>query len=504
MNWNRISNRTVGDVSDADAGNLRVGECAPIAISSSSATESATTTDWLVTVVAIFVALVSCGRAATAADRPPNIIFILSDDLGYGDLGCYGQQRIQTPHLDRMASQGMRFTHFYAGSTVCAPSRCALMTGLHCGHARIRGNGLAPLETADVTVAELLRDRGYETALVGKWGLGEAGTTGVPTRQGFDAFFGYLNQNHAHNYYPDFLWRNEQRVAIDGNIVANGVASERRRYSHDLFVDEALTLIARAREKPFFLYLAVTIPHANNEARELGMEVPGDAPYSDRDWPQAQKNHAAMITHLDQGVGRLMAQLKASGVDDNTIVFFSSDNGPHREGGADPEFFDSNGPLRGIKRDLYDGGIRVPLIARWPGHVSAGVTSALIAANWDLLPTLTELAGAETPDGLDGISLVPELLGPAVGREQGSHEYLYWEFHERGFVQAIRFGDHKAVRRNPPSQPEIYDLTKDPGEQFNLADARPELLAQAEEILSRARTASPHWPIKKPSTDDSR
>ncbi|MDZ4781558.1 MAG: arylsulfatase [Planctomycetia bacterium] len=433
---------------------------------------------------------------ASAAEQPPNIIFMLADDLGYGDLGCYGQQQIQTPHLDQMAREGMRFTHFYAGSTVCAPSRCALMTGYHCGHARIRGNGVVPLDPADVTIAELLRERGYHTALIGKWGLGEDATTGIPSQQGFDSFFGYLNQNHAHNYYPDFLWRGETREAIVGNVVANGVASERGHYSHDLFLQEAMAFVGQTRDRPFFLYLALTIPHANNEAREKGMEVPSDAPYADRDWPPAQRNHAAMITYLDAGVGQLMQRLREAGLDDNTIVCFSSDNGPHREGGADPEFFDSNGPLRGIKRDLYDGGIRVPLIVRWPGRVKPGAVSDLVHAHWDVMPTLVELSGGMAPKDIDGISLAPTLLG-VENRQQHEHEYLYWEFHERGFAQAIRFENFKAVRLKPDTTPEIYDIAADPGETTNLAMNRPDLVMKAEDVFRRARTEDAAWPIKR-------
>ena len=445
---------------------------------------------------ALFAVIALCMSHSTrAADGAPNIIFILADDLGYGDLGCYGQRQILTPNLDRLAKDGMRFTHFYAGSTVCAPSRCALMTGFHCGHARIRGNGFVPLEPEDVTLAELLRERGYRTALVGKWGLGEDGTTGVPTKQGFDTFFGYLNQNHAHNYYPDFLWRGESRVPIEGNVVSKGVASERKHYSHDLFINEALQLLGERHERPFFLYLALTIPHANNEARDQGMEVPSDAPYTDRDWPQAQKNHAAMITYLDTGVGRVLDKLREIGLAENTIVCFSSDNGPHREGGGDPDFFDSNGPLRGIKRDLYDGGIRVPFIVRWPGHVPAGAVNDLVCANWDVLPTLVELAGGTPPENVDGISLAPRLTGD-LARAQREHEYLYWEFHERGFAQAIRFGNYKAVRLRPQATPEVYDIIADPGESRNIANDRPELVKQADDILARARTESAAWPIK--------
>jgi arylsulfatase A-like enzyme len=434
---------------------------------------------------------------AAQLQEPPNIIFIMADDLGYGDLGCYGQQQIQTPNIDRLAREGMRFTDAYAGSTVCAPSRCVLMTGLHSGHAFIRGNDRIPLRPEDVTVADVLKGAGYATGIIGKWGLGEPDTSGVPNRQGFDWWFGYLNQRLAHNYYPETLWRNETEVRIEGNVVANNVATQRAQYSHDLFTRDALEFLNEHRQRRFFLYLAYTIPHANNEGREQGMEVPSDEPYTDRDWPQPQKNQAAMITRLDRDIGVLMDRLRELNLDERTLVFFTSDNGPHREGGGDPDFFDSNGPLRGIKRDLYEGGIRVPMIARWPGHIQAGATSDLPWAFWDVLPTLAELAGAQAPAGVDGISVLPTLLGEAtVGRPQPRHEYLYWEFHEGGFKQAVRMGPYKGVRPAVGAPLEIYDLSADLAEANNLAEREAEITAQIENILAKARTDSPYWPVQ--------
>ena len=316
---------------------------------------------------------------AFAQPKKPNIIFILCDDLGYGDLGCYGQKMIKTPCIDKMASEGLKFTQHYAGSTVCAPSRCVLMTGLHTGHAYIRANretkpmGQTPLPADTVTVASLLKRAGYKTALIGKWGLGGPGSTGEPRRQGFDYFFGYLCQRHAHNYYPEFLFRNEKRVPLPGNVVGEkwrkrgdgaGVAVKRTTYSHDLFIREALSFIEKNRNGPFFLYLALTIPHANNEAGRNGMEVPELEPYTKgTDWPSPQKAHASMITRMDRDVGKILKRLRELGIHKKTVVFFSSDNGPHAEGGANPKFFRSAGPLRGFKRDLYEGGIRVPFIA---------------------------------------------------------------------------------------------------------------------------------------------
>ncbi len=411
----------------------------------------------------------------------PNIIFILADDLGYGDLGCYGQKQIRTPNLDKMGADGMRFTQHYAGSTVCAPSRCSLMTGLHTGHCYVRGNmaykeGELPLPADTVTIAKLLKGAGYTTGLIGKWGLGGPGTTGVPNKQGFDYFFGYLSQVHAHNYWPDYLWRNDEKVKLDNEVVvaqdgyAKGLgtaATKCVQYSHDLFAQEALEFVERNKARPFFLYLALTIPHANNEANLVnrhGLEVPDYGPYKDRDWPEPQKGKAAMITRMDGDIGRLLEKLHNLGIDKNTLVLFSSDNGPHQEG-VDPEFFDSNGPLRGIKRDLYEGGIRVPLIAYWPGHIKADSVSNHISAFWDFLPTCAELAGAKAPDGLDGISFIPTLLGKAGQKE---HEYLYWEFHEKPLAQAVRMGDFKGVYFVKENRLELYNLKTDIGEQKDI------------------------------------
>jgi arylsulfatase A-like enzyme len=436
--------------------------------------------------------------ATFSAQTRPNIIFIQADDLGYGDLSCYGQRKFRTPNIDRLAAEGMRFTQYYAGSTVCAPSRSALMTGQHTGHTRIRGNARHPLLPEDVTVAEAMKSVAYKTALIGKWGLGEAGTTGVPNRQGFDYFFGYLNQRHAHNYYPTFLWRNEKRIDLrnlvpDEDAEGSGVSTNRVDYAHDLMAEEALKFIEGNGGGPFFIYLAFTIPHANNEAKNKGMEVPDLGEFASEDWPDQEKAKAAMITRLDRDVGRLMALLKKLGIDDNTLVFFTSDNGPHREGGADPDFFDSNGPLRGIKRDLYEGGIRVPMIARWPKRIKAGAKSDQVWAHWDLLPTLAEVAGVKPPANIDGVSMLNALRG----RRQRDHEFLYWEFHERGFSQAARMGDWKAVRKSPDSPLELYDLKNDLGEQNDVAAKNPEIVMKIEYYLKTARTESELWPTKK-------
>ena len=356
---------------------------------------------------------IAIGTAARAADVPrPNIVFILADDLGYGDVGCYGQKRIQTPNIDRLAKEGLRFTDFYAGCTVCAPSRCVLMTGYHTGHAHIRGNAgkerpeIQVLRNSDVTVAEVLKKAGYATALCGKWGLGDEGTVGTPNKQGFDYFFGYFNQFHAHNYYPAYLLKNEDRYPLK-NVVpgdgpfGSGVATKQVEYSADLITAEALKWLEQHKSGPFFLYYSPTLPHANNEGGQNGMEVPDLGPYANTDWPPQQKAHAAMISRMDADVGRLMDLIKKLGLDSNTLVFFSSDNGPHREGGNDPDFNDSNGLLKGIKRDLTEGGIRVPFIARWPGKIAPGV-SQFAGGFQDMMPTLAELAGASgsVPKGL--------------------------------------------------------------------------------------------------------
>ncbi len=452
----------------------------------------------------------AASAATAAAGSKPNIIFILADDLGYGDVGCYGQKIIQTPCVDRLAAEGMRFTQFYAGSTVCAPSRSVLMTGQHVGRTRVRGNaapenaGPQMLREEDFTVAELLKRAGYTTGLIGKWGLGMPGDQGVPNKQGFDYFFGYLSQHQAHNYYPDYLWRNDQKVPLPNEVRpvgkdGGGIATKRVKYAGDLFAEEALAFVERNKDRPFFLYLALTVPHANNEAfRELkdGTEVPDYGPYADKDWAPQNKGQAAMITRMDSQIGQLMKRLKELGLDEKTLVFFTSDNGPHREAGHDPEFFDANGPLRGYKRDLTDGGIRVPFIARWPGKIPAGAVSGHVGYFGDFMATCAELAGVETPKNTDSISIVPALMGNED--KQGKHEYLYWEFHEGGFSQAVLLeGRWKGIRLKQRTAPiELYDVQNDIAEEKNVAEANPAIVARIARIMETARTESPDWPIK--------
>ena len=425
-------------------------------------------------------------------------MFILADDLGYGDLGCYGQARIKTPNIDRLATRGKRFTQCYAGSTVCAPSRCSLMTGLHTGHARVRGNALVPLRPEDVTVAEVLKRAGYATGIVGKWGLGEPGTTGVPNRQGFDEWFGYLNQHHAHNYYPEYLWKNEQKYRLEGNEEKgqSNYAVKAVQYAPDLFTREALDFLDRHRAKPFFLFLTYTLPHANNErgrAEGNGMEVPSDAPYSAETWPQVEKNHAAMITRLDGDVGRVLERLKDLGLEDDTIVFFSSDNGPHKEGGADPGVL----PQLGAAPRLQAGAVRRrhpraddrPVAGQGRGRVGQRRRLGLLGC----AAHLRRARRRPAPSGLDGVSQVPAIVGKG---QPAPREFLYWEFHEGGFKQAVRTGDWKAVRLGPGRPLELYDIKNDIGEAHDVAAEHPEVVARIEGYLRSARIDSPAFPVR--------
>ncbi len=444
---------------------------------------------------------VKVGLSADAR-RLPNVVFILADDLGYGDLSCYGQETLQTPHLDRMAREGMRFTQHYAGSTVCAPSRCVLLTGKHTGHARIRGNGPSRLLDSDVTVAHRLKSAGYATGCVGKWGVGNPPPLNDPQRMGFDEFFGYVNMYHAHNFYPEFVIRNGKKVELRNRVAdkwksfldlsdprhGRGVAVKRMDYVPDLVADEAIRFIERHQEQPFFLYFAMNVPHANNEAGKQGMEVPDQYEFDQKDWPEPEQGFAAMIRNIDRDVNRVLTTLKKLGLDENTLVIFSSDNGPHKEGGHSAEFFHSSGAVRGTKRDVYEGGVRVPFIARWPGTIPAETTSDHISAFQDVLPTLCELANVKLPEDIDGISMVPALTGHAD--EQPQHPYLYWEFFEQGGKQAVRRGDWKAVRlntlRNPDAPLELYNLHDDLKELNNVADDHPDIVEAMQKIMTEA------------------
>lgn len=455
-------------------------------------------------VLANCLAILLMWNAAAHAQSPPNVVFIMADDFGYADLGSYGQKEIKTPHLDKLATEGLRFTNYYAGSTVCAPSRCVLMTGLHTGHAEIRGNTKVNLPDASLTLAEVFKQAGYQTGAFGKWGLGSEDGAGRPLSQGFDQFTGYIDQTHAHNYFPTYLIRGNDRITLP-NVVPNlgrygqGVASERKEYSHDVIMRDALSFLERAGDKPFFLYLPITLPHANNEGREAGMEIPSYGEYADRDWTIAEKGFAAMIRRLDNDVADVMAILKRKGLENNTLVIFTSDNGPHREGGHDPDFFNSNGELRGYKRDMYEGGIRVPLIVRWPGHVQQGKVSAHIAYHGDWLATFSDLLKQNKPTGLDSTSLLPTLLDQPG---QQSPEFLYWEFLERGFDQAVRSGDWKYIRSSRGE--ELYNLATDLSEQKNVAAEQPEQVARLRGFAEKSHVDHPSWPIRNRPENASR
>ncbi|HVX85926.1 MAG TPA: arylsulfatase [Phycisphaerae bacterium] len=439
----------------------------------------------------------------TSASQSPNVVFILADDLGYGDLGCYGQTQIQTPHMDALATNGMKFTDAYAGDTVCAPSRCALLTGLTSGHGRIRGNLKVDLLPEDTTVTENLHDIGYYVFSIGKWSMGKVDSSGDPTHKGVDYFFGFIDQTHAHNYYPTFVYRNEQKVTLP-NVVPNegrygqGVASVKKVYVGDLFDQETDAFLAKQHPggQPFFMYLAYTEPHANGEAHEN--EVPSLGIYKDKDWPLPEKQYAALVGRLDDSVGKVMAGLQKAGVLRNTLVIFASDNGAQEEGNTKAAFFDSSGPLRGVKRDMYEGGIRVPLMADWPGHIKPGTVSHLPIAFWDFFATMGDLTGCKVPANTDGISFLPELLGHHA--QQKEHEFLYWEFHERGFEQAVRYNAPdgtawKAVKHSFTGPMELYDLNTDIGETKNIAADHPDIVATINDYLKTARTDSKEFPI---------
>jgi arylsulfatase A-like enzyme len=466
--------------------------------------------------------LLLLGTFAHAADKP-NIIYILADDMGYGDAGCFGQKTLTTPNLDKMAAEGMKFTRHYAGCTVCAPSRCVLMTGLHTGHCRVRGNGEGHIPDDDLTVPKLLKTAGYHTACIGKYGLGKPLPLDDPQRKGFDEFFGYAGTSHAHNFYTKALIRNGKIVGLpntvipgtakdahdysDSDLVGTGVAplDGRKAWVPQLIADDVQRYLGeRAKTKePFFLYYAFNIPHANNEAGKNsplghGMESPDYGEFKDKDWPDAEKGFAQFMRFLDNEVGKVLSRLKELGLAENTLVMFSSDNGPHQEGGHKSDFFNSNGDFKGIKRDMTDGGIREPFIAWWPGKVKAGTVSEHVSGFQDLLPTLAELTSTKLTTETDGISFLPTLLGQ-TGQPQHSH--LYWAFNEQGGKLAVLKWPWKLIHLNTgssetktkgkpkPLEKLLYNLETDIGEENNLASEKPELVAELEKLMQSSYRA---------------
>jgi arylsulfatase len=477
--------------------------------------------------------LSKCSRTV----KKPNIIYILADDLGYGELGCYGQQKIKTPNIDRLAAEGMKFSQHYSGSPVCAPSRCTLLTGKHTGHSQVRANdemaelgdvwndprieGQWPLTKNTETIGTSLQNTGYTTSVIGKWGLGGPGSTGEPNKQGFDHWFGYLCQRQAHNYYPPHLWKNDKKFILEGNDYfsphqkfpddadphdLNAYAQySTKHYAPDLMAEEALNFIKSNKDNPFFLYFATPIPH-------VALQIPADSlkkyedafpetPYlGEKGYlphPAPRAAYAAMISRMDRDIGHIIALLKKLGLDKDTLVIFSSDNGPTYAGGVDYEFFKSAGPLRELKGRIYEGGIRVPMIAHWPGHIKSGTESAHISAFWDVMPTLCEIANAPIPPDTDGISFAPTLLGSGV---QNKHAYLYWEFLSYGGQQAVRMGRWKGIRtdlknKDTDTSIQLYDLKEDIKESNNIAADNPEVVAKIKEIMQSARTKSGRFPF---------
>jgi arylsulfatase A-like enzyme len=463
--------------------------------------------------VMILAAFAAVALPALGASHP-NIVYILADDLGYGDLGCYGQTTLSTPNIDRLAGEGMRFTRHYAGNTVCAPSRGVLMTGLHTGHGRIRGNGDWVLPDDDLTVPKLLKQAGYTTACFGKYGVGKSKTEDDPKRKGFDEFFGYIDTSHAHNFYPAFLVRNGERVLLNNVQIAGsgkgghegkGVATQegRKQWAPGLISEEMQKYLQsqKGNDKPFFLYYALNLPHANNEAGKdsplgHGLESPNYGEFSNKDWPDVEKGFAQFIRFVDNEVGAIAAAIQKMGLDDDTIIMFSSDNGPHAEGLHDSNFFRSNGGLNGIKRAMTDGGIRVPLIVRWPHKVSAGAVTEHVSGFQDLLPTVAALAGVTVTAECDGLSMLPTLLGKG---KQEQHPYLYWEFDEQGGKSALLKWPWKLIHLNTEAhnprnaagktkslEVALFNLAEDSGEATNFAAARPELVAELEKDMKDA------------------
>lgn len=472
--------------------------------------------------ISVCLLLFSCAPKEEEKATPPNIIYFLADDLGYAELGSYGQKWIKTPNIDKIAAEGIKFTQHYSGNAVCAPSRCNLMTGKHPGNAYIRDNGdpkhlqhmkeemgwefpgQNPIPDEEVTIAEMLKQKGYATAAIGKWGLGHFGTTGDPNKQGFDLFYGFNCQRHAHNHYPNFLWNNREKEVFPGNDrTLNG-----ETYSQDRFREVAIDFIQENKDAPFFLYMPFAIPHLSIQAPESSLAeykdvIPEEA-YEHRGYlphPYPRAGYAAMITHLDRDIGTIMDLLKELDLDDNTLVMFSSDNGPtfNRLGGSDSDFFESAGPFRGLKGSLYEGGIRVPLVARWPGKIRPGSESDHLSAFWDIMPTIAEATETSAPADIDGLSLMPTFLGQ---NNQQEHDFLYWEFPSYGGQQAMRRGDWKAIRQNvlrkenpDPLKIELYNLAEDIGESTDVSAQHPEIVEQFRTLMRETRVPSELFPM---------
>jgi arylsulfatase A-like enzyme len=431
----------------------------------------------------ILATLLLSAITLTAWAAKPNIIYIMADDLGYGDLGCYGQTKIMTPELDKLAAGGLKFTAHYAGTAVCAPTRCSLMTGLHTGHSYIRANspgypdGQTPIPAGTETLGTMMQRAGYKTACIGKWGLGGAHNSGYAVKQGFDLFYGYYDQRRAHNYYTDYLWRNNKKKMLDG-----------KTYSHDLMTAEALKFVEANKGRPFFLYVPYCIPH-------LKFQVPDLGEYADKPWTKNQKTQAAMITRMDRDIGALARKVKALGLAEKTLIMFTSDHGAHGFAGTQ-QFFKASGNLRDKKRSMYEGGLRVPLIAYWPGTVKAGGTTSHLSAFWDMMPTLAELGGGKPAARHDGISFAPTLLGKP--RAQKQHDYLYWELYERTANRAIRMGKWKGVIPNlyKSKTLELYDLEKDESETTNIAAKHPKIVSILEARMTEAHVHNPFWNLQ--------
>jgi arylsulfatase A-like enzyme len=457
---------------------------------------------------AVLITTAAIAQSKTSSKKP-NIIFILADDLGYGDIGCYGQEKIETPNLDRLAKMGVRFTDFYSGSTVCAPARASFMTGLHTGHTPIRGNlgvkpeGQFPLPEHSTTIAMLLQRNGYETAAFGKWSLGFITTSGDPQKKGFDKFYGYNCQTLAHNYYPDHLWDNHKRIDLPGNLKSDSA------YSADMIHQQAMAFLKGKHDKPFFVYLPYTLPHADvivphDKVYDYYVRKFNEQPVAIPKSTDNETHHfdthphaafAAMVSRLDKFVGEIMQTVKDKGIEENTLIVFTSDNGPHKEHGGDPFFFNGNGGFRGLKRDLYEGGIREPFIAYRKGMTKAGSINNTPAIIYDLFPTFLEIAGVTSSTKMDGQSLVAALSG----KPQPQPKYLYWEFHEGGGKQAVRMGNWKAIKLNVTvnnnTPTELYNLKDDPAEQNNVAAKNAAIVKQMEAMMKEAYVPNKDWPL---------